>query len=91
MESGAKAITSFGSAQRFNADVCEHVCTVDPVVFRDVRAYVVLVGRRAQGSRERRVFAEEIRSCADVQVLIWPKQRKDQLLNFIGMSSNVLM
>lgn len=43
-----------------DADVSRRVRTIDPVVLGDVRAYVVLVGRRAKGACEGCVFAEEV-------------------------------
>lgn len=50
----------FECARHADADVCRRARTVDPVVLGDVRAYVVLVGRRAEGACEGGVFAEEV-------------------------------
>lgn len=49
--------------------------TIDPVVFRDICADVVLVRWRAKGTCERCVFAQEVRGCASIQVLIWNNYR----------------
>lgn len=57
---GERAITSFECTRHVNVDTREPVRTIDPVVFGDVRAYVVLVGRRAEGACEGRVFAQEV-------------------------------
>lgn len=45
--------------------------TIDPVIFRDVGADVVLVRGRPQGARECGVFAQEVGRRAGVEVLIW--------------------
>lgn len=55
---------------RFLFYVRRRVRTVDPVVLGDVRTYVVLVGRRAEGACEGRVLAQEVGGRTCVQVLI---------------------
>lgn len=45
--------------------------TIDPIIFRDVGADVVLVRGGPQGAREGGVFAQEVGRRAGVEVLIW--------------------
>lgn len=52
--------------------------TVDPVVLGDVRAYVVLVGRRAEGAGEGRVLAQEVGGRTCVQVLICKGRERER-------------
>lgn len=86
---GERAITSFECTRHVNVDTGEPVRTIDPVVFGDVRAYVVLVGRRAEGAGEGRVFAQEVRGCARVQVLIWTRYTDTQYIFGYEKSNNV--
>ena len=62
-----RAQVSFGAAQQTPASMP----TIDPVIFRDVCADVVLARGRPERACERRVFAQEVGRCAGVQVLIW--------------------
>lgn len=50
----------FECTRHVNVDICKYARTVDPVVFGDVCADVVLVGRRAKGACECCVFAQEV-------------------------------
>lgn len=60
MKEKKKVITTSECIRHVNVDICGHVSTIDPVVFGDVCAYVVLVRRRTKGACERRVFAQEV-------------------------------
>lgn len=57
-KSNNRFLSALGALMRMSAGV--RARTIDPVVLGDVRAYVVLVGRRAEGACEGCVFAEEV-------------------------------
>lgn len=58
---------SFAAAQQTPASMP----TIDPIIFRDVCADVVLSRGRPERACERRVFAQEVGRRAGEQVLIW--------------------
>lgn len=49
--------------------------TIDPIIFRDVCADVVLVRGRPERASECGVFAQEVGRCAGVEVLIWKSKQ----------------
>lgn len=55
-----KVITGFECTLLGDVSMSKRVFTIDPVVFRDVCAYVVLVRWRPQGACERSVFSQEV-------------------------------
>lgn len=74
-----------GGRTNFVHSVCScgySVCTIDPVVFRDVCADVVLVRRRAKRACECCVFAQEVWRRAGIEVLIWNESRSGIYMNY---------
>lgn len=62
-----RAERSFVAAQQAPASMP----TIDPIIFRDVCADVVLARGRPERACERRVLAQKVGRRAGIQVLIW--------------------